>query len=84
MTGRAVIHNADMIKGPRYKARGLVAHAAIGDGWYMVSAFSYGSIIIVTRRTVINNPRSVVIKLGTGKRRGVMAHRAILDGGLMN
>ena len=81
MTGRAVIHDAEMTKGSRYKARGLVAHAAIGEGWHMVGAFSYGGIIIVTRRTVINDTRSVVIKLGTGKRRGVMAHRAILYGG---
>jgi len=63
-----------MIKGPGYKPRGLVAQAAIGDGWHVVGAFSYSCIIIVTRRTVINDTRSVVIKLGTGKGRGVMAH----------
>ena len=80
MTGAAVIHDANMIKGSRYKARGLVAHVAILGCWHMVwrRSFSSGGCTIVTRSTVIHDTR--MIKPGTRKGRGVMAHRAILCG----
>jgi len=49
MTGSTVIYDAGMIKGSRYKARGLVAHAAITAGWHMVRRwyFSSGGCTIV-------------------------------------
>ena len=78
MTRRAVIHDVDMIKGPRYKARGLVTDTAIIIGWHMGATFSSGDISIVTCRTVIHD--TLVIKPGTGKGRGVVACRAILRG----
>ncbi len=48
MAGLAVIDNADMLKGPRYKARGLVAHTAIIISWHVCAVFSCGGITIVT------------------------------------
>ena len=36
MTRDAVIHDANMIKRCRYKARGLVAVTAITVGWHMI------------------------------------------------
>ena len=49
MAGATVVHDADMIKGPGYKARSLVAVAAITVGWHMVRwwNFSSGSCPIV-------------------------------------
>ena len=83
MTGAAVIHDANMIKGSRYKARGLVAHVAILGCWHMVwrRSFSSRGCTIVTCNTVIHDTR--MIKPGTRKGRGVMAHRAILVRGKM-
>ena len=80
MAGAAVIHDADMIKGRGYKARGLVAVAAIAIGWHMVRwrDFSSGGCTIVARRTVIND--ALVIEPGISKGRGNMAHRAIIGG----
>ena len=43
MTGSTVIYDAGMIKGSRYKARGLVAHAAITAGWHMVRRWYFSS-----------------------------------------
>ena len=80
MTGAAVIHDANMIKGCWSKASGLVAVTAITGGWHMVRwrGFSSGRCTIVTCGAVISNAR--VIKPGTSKGRGVMAQRAILCG----
>ena len=49
MAGAAVIHDANMIKGTRYKACGLVTHVAILACWHMVRwrNFSSGSCTIV-------------------------------------
>ena len=49
MAGATVIHDADMIKGRRNKARSLVAVAAITVGWHMVRwrNFSSGGCTIV-------------------------------------
>ena len=43
MTGSTVIYDAGMIKGSRYKARGLVAHAAITVGWHVIRWRSFSS-----------------------------------------
>jgi len=75
VTGRAVIHDADMIKCRGFKTRGLVAVDAIVIGRHMVIVFAGGGSAIVTGRTVTLD--SLVIKMSTGKGRGVMAHRAI-------
>ena len=74
MTGSTVINDTNMIKGRRYKARGLVAVAAITVGWHMVRwrHFSSGGYTIVARRTVIND--ALVIEPGISKGRGNMAH----------
>ena len=78
MAGVAVIHDADMIKGRRYKAGSLVAVAAISVGWHMVRWWNFSSCgcTIVARRTVVND--ALVIKSGIGKGRGDMAHRTVL------
>ena len=49
MTGATVIHDANMIKGCRPKAGGLVAVTAITGGWHMVRwrGFSWGGCTIV-------------------------------------
>ena len=49
MTRLVVIHDSGMIKGPRYKARGLVAHAAILSCWHMIRwrCFSSGGCTIM-------------------------------------
>lgn len=75
MTGRAVIHDADMIKCRGFKTGGLVAVDAIPVGRHMVIVFSGGSSAIMTGRTVVHD--ALVIKPGTGKGLRVMAHRAI-------
>ena len=77
MTGSTVIYDASMIKGSRYKARGLVAHAAIIVGWHVVGRwyFSSGGCTIVARRTAIHD--ASVIIFGTGKCCSVMACGAI-------
>ena len=80
VTGCTVIYDADVIEGCRLKARGLVAVSAITVGRHMAGVFSDGGISIVTRSTGIIVTDQLVIKLGTGKGRGVMAHRAILGG----
>ena len=83
MAGATVIHDANMIKGCRYKARGLVAVAAITVGWYMVRwrDFSSRGCTIVARRTVINNAR--MIEPGIGKSGRNMTHGTILRRGKM-
>jgi len=77
MTRLAVIHNANMIKRSRDKARGLMAHTAIIIRWHMPGGFSCCSIAIVTGSTVIHD--ASVIKSGTGKGLGVVAQAAILS-----
>ena len=74
MTGATVVHDTGMIKGPGYKASGLVAHVAILCCWHMVwrRSFASGGFTIVTRSTVIHDAR--MIEPGTRKGRGVMAH----------
>lgn len=48
MTRLAVIHDAGMIKGPRYKTRGDMALTAIIAGWHMAGRLACGGITIVT------------------------------------
>ena len=79
MTQHAVIHDADMIKCRGFKSRGLVAVDAISVGRHMKVGFPGGGIAIVTGRAVVHD--TLVIILGTGKGRSVMAHRAILQCG---
>jgi len=67
-----------MIKRGRQEARGLVAHAAIAVGGYMIDGFSDGGNTIVAGGTVVRD--APVIKAGAGKGRGVMAAAAILGG----
>ncbi len=43
MAGAAVIHDAYMTKGRRYKARGLVAVVAITVGWHMIRWWNFSS-----------------------------------------
>jgi hypothetical protein len=82
VAGCAVIDDACMIKACRQKPGGLVAVPAITVGRHMVGrgSFSSGGCTIVARGTGIIDTDKLVIKPGTGKDRGVMAHRAILDG----
>lgn len=76
MTGRAIIEDTGMIKCPRYETCGDMAHAAIIGSRHMVYGwFSYGRITVTCIAPTLN---TLVVKLGTGKGRGVMAHRAIL------
>ena len=76
MTGLAVIDNAHMIKRPRHKAGGLMAHTAITAGGYMVTVFTQGNISIVAASTIAGD--TLVIKFGPCKGAGIMADRAIL------
>lgn len=78
MTGAAVIDDANVIEDCRYKARGLVTHAAILVCRYMVRRRSSapGGCTIVAGSAVIHD--ALVIKAGIGKCRGNMAYRAIL------
>jgi hypothetical protein len=66
-----------MTKSSWYKARGLVAVTAITVGWHMVwwRRFATGGHAIMARCTVIHDAR--VVRFGTDKGYGVMAHRAI-------
>ena len=75
MTGPAVIHDSDMIKRCRQETRGYVALAAITVGRDMECGFPCCGTT-VTRSTVIQD--TLVIKVGAGKGRGVVAHGAIL------
>ena len=83
MAGAAVIHDANMIKGRRYKARGLVTHVTILGCRHMVRwrDFSSRGCTIVARRTVINNAR--MIEPGIGKSGRNMTHGTILRRGKM-
>ena len=81
MTRLAVIHDAGVGKRRGQKTRGLVTLDAITVGWHMVVGLSWGGITIVAGPTVIND--TGMIELGTGKGRGVMAHRAILQRGII-
>ena len=67
-----------MVKGRRYKARGLVAVAAVIVGWHMVRRrhFSSGGYTIVAGSAVIND--ALMIEPGISKGRRNMAYRAIL------
>ena len=80
MTGSTVIHDTSMIEGRRYKARGLVAVAAIIVGWHMVGwrHFPSGCYTIVARSTAVND--ALMIEPGISKGRWNMAHRTILGG----
>ena len=80
MTRRAVIHDPDMVKRCGQEARGHVALTAITDGRHMEGGFACCGTT-VTRSTVIHN--TLVIKVGAGKGRGVVAHGAILRRGNM-
>ena len=64
-----------MIKCRGFKTRGLVTVDTIPVGRHMEVGFTGGGITIMTGCTVVHD--TLVIKLGTGKGRGVMAHRAI-------
>jgi hypothetical protein len=76
MTGRAVIEDTGMIKCPRYKTCGDVTHTTIIGRWHMVGGwFSCCRITVTSIASTLNTS---MIKLGTGKGRGVMAHGAIL------
>jgi hypothetical protein len=77
MTGLAVIHDANVIKRRRNKARSLMALNAVTIGWHMIDGFSCGGITIVTRSTVIYD--SLVIKRGAGKGLSVVTHAAIFS-----
>ncbi len=57
-----------------------MALAAIADGRHMVVGLAGGGSTIVTACTVVQN--ALVIKPGTGKCGGVMAHRAVLRRGV--
>jgi hypothetical protein len=83
MAGATVIHDANMIKGRRYKTRSLVAVAAISVGWHMVwwRNFSSGGCTIVARRTVIED--ALMIESCIGKDRSNMAHGTVLRRGNM-
>ena len=64
-----------MIKCRGFKTRSLVTVDTIPVGRYMEVRFTGGGIAIMTGRTVVHD--ILVIKPGTGKGRGVMAHGAI-------
>ena len=81
MTRCAVIRDAYMIKGCRYKARGLVTVTAIPVGRYMAWCFACCDNAIMARRTVIHDAR--VIIFGTDKGSGVMAYGTIIRRGQM-
>jgi hypothetical protein len=70
-----------MVKLRRYEPCRLMAYIAIVIGWYMVVMFPYCGITIMTIDTA--TAYTLVIKLSTCKRLGVMAHRAILGCGDM-
>jgi len=76
VTRRAVIDDACMVEGSRLESGGLVAVDAVAVGRYVVVVFTRGSSAVVTGDTVVGDV--LVIKRGLGKRRGRMAHRAIL------
>lgn len=67
-----------MIKACRQKSRGLVAVDAITVGGHMVAGLACGGIAVVARRTVVDD--ALVIEVGSSKRRGRMAHRAVVGG----
>jgi hypothetical protein len=81
MARGAIIHDPSVIKGRRYKARGLVAHTAVFASGHMVSVLAYGGNTIVTGHAVIYD--TLMIKFGTSEGRGVMADRTIFRGGNM-
>lgn len=76
MTGCTVIYDADVIKGCRQKARGLVTIDAIAIGRHMTGFLAPRRSAIVTGPTAIGD--ALVFKRGIGEGRGVMAHRAVL------
>ena len=76
MTGTAVIHDARVTESRRLKAGGLVTADTITVGGHMEIAFSGRGSAVMTGHTVIGD--ALVFEGGTGKGRGVMAHRAIL------
>ena len=79
VAGRAVIHNAGMIKHPSGKAAGLMADTAIFGGGHVVELLADGLCSIMTRGTVIHDTR--VIKHRTNKGSSVMTDTTILAGG---
>ena len=76
MAGCTVIHDASVIKGGRQKTSSLVALATVPVCRDVLGMFTCRRYAIVTGGTVIYH--AGVIKAGADKRRGVMAHRAIL------
>ena len=64
-----------VIKGRRFKARGLMANAAIFAGGHVGAGLADDGIAIVTGHTVVGDTR--VIIFGTGKGRGVMTIRTV-------
>ena len=81
MTRCAVIHDANMIKRCRYKARGLVAVTAVTGRWNMVQCFTYGGNTIMAGCTVIHDAGMIIF--GADKGCGVMAHGTIICRGQM-
>ena len=65
-----------MVEASWPESAGLVAIDAIAVSRHMVVVFTGGSSAVVTGDTVVGYV--LVIKRGLGKRRGRMAHRAIL------
>ncbi len=65
-----------MVKSCRLESGSLVAIDAIAVGWHVVVVFARSGNAVVTRDTVVRYV--LVIKRGLGKRRGYVAHRAIL------
>lgn len=65
-----------MVESCRLESGGLVAIDAIAVGWHVVVIFARSGNAVVTGGTVVGY--ALVIERGLGKRRGHMAHRAIL------
>ena len=78
MAGRAIVHNAGMIKSCSDKTTGGMTDATILICWYMANRFTNGEHIIMTGAAVIHDAR--VIERGRQKARGNVAHIAIIVG----
>ena len=77
MTRHAISVDASMIKCGGHEASGFMALITSIVGRHMTGGFSYDRITVMTRNTAIHD--ALVIKLGSSKFRGAMAHLAIFS-----
>jgi len=78
VAGRAIVHDARMIKYRSGECAGVMTDTAILACWYMVAGFPYCKIAIMTGSTVIHDTN--VIKDPRYKARGLVAHAAVTIG----